>query len=191
MRILVLLFGLLPSLSVLAEWRLEPEQSRVSWVSLKRGDIAEVQRFTEISGLVDDQGAVRLVLPFTALDSGQALRDERMGELLFEVERFPEALLSARVDLATWEQLAVGEARVENLEFRLDLHGQQRSLKAEVLVSRLGEESMQVSTLEPVLIKAVDFDLLEGLERLKAIAKLPSISPEVPVFAVLNFRRRP
>lgn len=191
MRILVLLFGLLPSLSVLAEWRLEPEQSRVSWVSLKRGDIAEVQRFTEISGLVDDQGAVRLVLPFTALDSGQALRDERMGELLFEVERFPEALLSARVDLATWEQLAVGEARVENLEFRLDLHGQQRPLKAKVLVSRLGEESMQVSTLEPVLIKAVDFDLLEGLERLKAIAKLPSISPEVPVFAVLNFRRRP
>jgi len=188
----VLLFCLaLLTFPVLAEWQLQPELSRLSFVSFKRGDIAEVQRFTEISGVVDDQGAVRLVLPFSALDSGLALRDERMSELLFETERFPEVLISAQVDLAAWEQLAVGEAQVATLEFQLDLHGQQRPLKAEVLVSRLGEESMQVSTLEPMLVKAVDFDLLEGLERLKEIANLPSISPEVPVFAILNFQRRP
>ena len=72
-----------------------------------------------------------------------------------------------------------------------DLHGQQRRLKADVLVTRQGEGLVQVATLEPVLLKLLDFDLEEKLKPLKEMANIPSITPEVPVFAVLNFREVP
>lgn len=191
MRILLLLALSLLGSQVLADWQLDPARSRVSFVSTKRGDVADVQRFRDISGTVDAAGQVRLILPFSGLDTGLALRDERTRQELFEIERFPQAEAVSQVDLAAWEALDVGASRVEILEFSLDLHGKQLRLKAEMLVSRLGEQSMQAVTLEPVILKAGDFELLAGLDKLKKIASVPSISPEVPVFAVLNFQQRP
>lgn len=93
--------------------------------------------------------------------------------------------------MAGFDDLRVGQSRVEKLDFTLDLHGQQRRLKADVLVTRQGEGLVQVATLEPVLLKLLDFDLEEKLKPLKDMANIPSITPEVPVFAVLNFREVP
>lgn len=190
MRSLLFAMLILPALA-LAEWRVEPAFSRVSFVSVKRGEIADVHRFTEVSGAVDAAGAVRVVLPFAALDAGMALQAERMRELLFEVQRFPQTELEAQVDLALWEQLPVGQAQVDTLDFQLSLHGHRQRLKAEVLVSRLAESRIQVVTTEPVLIKAELFALTEGLDKLKQVANLPSIASEVPVSAILDFQRRP
>src|SRR5690606_25221461 len=153
MRMLTLLSLLLASPWVLGEWQLLPDYSRISFVSFKRGDIADVQRFRDLSGTIDDQGQVRVVLPFSGLDTGLALRDMRTREELFESQRFVQAEVSGEVDLATWERLAVGAAQVETLEIQLDLHGRQQRLKAEMLVSRVGEESVQVTTLEPLVLK--------------------------------------
>lgn len=191
MRCLTLLLALLLSPLAMADWQLQTDYSRISFVSVKRGDSAEVQRFTGLTGAVDGQGGVRIMVPFSGLDSGLALRDERMRNDLFQVAQFSEAQVASQVDLASWEEMAVGASKVENIEFQISLHGQERRLKAEVLVSRIGEHNMQVSTLEPVLLKAVDFDLLDGLQRLKEISAVPEITPEIPVFAVLTFQWHP
>jgi len=180
---------LLASPLALAEWQLDGDTSRISFVSVKRGKMAEVQRFDQLSGQIDDKGAVRLVVPLASIDSGLALRDERMRNTFFEIERYPEATISSQLDLSHYDDLQVGQSRPETIDFNLDLHGQQRRLKAEVLVSRPSEARIEVTTLEPLVLKLIDFDLEERLEPLKAIANLPSITPEVPVFAVLGFRQ--
>lgn len=171
----------------LAEWQLDGDTSRISFVSVKRGKMAEVQRFDRLSGQIDDQGAVRVVVPLESIDSGLALRDERMRNSFFEIERFPEAIISSQLDLSRYEDLQAGQSRQETVDFNLDLHGQQRRLKSEVLVSRPSEPRIEVTTLEPLVLKLIDFDLEEKLEPLKAVANVPSITPEVPVFAVLGF----
>ncbi|WP_070340904.1 YceI family protein [Pseudomonas aeruginosa] len=186
----VLLLLLSPLLSA-AEWQLEPDYSRISFVSVKRAKMAEVQRFDRLSGQIDKQGVARIVVPLGTLDSGLALRDERMKDNFFETSRFPEATVESRLDMAGFDDLRVGQSRVEKLDFTLDLLGQQRRLKADVLVTRQGEGLVQVATLEPVLLKLLDFDLEEKLKPLKEMANIPSITPEVPVFAVLNFREVP
>jgi polyisoprenoid-binding protein YceI len=191
MRCLTLLLALLLSPLAVADWQLQTDYSRISFVSVKRGDSAEVQRFTGLTGMVDAQGGVRIVVPFSGLDSGLALRDERMRSELFQVARFSEAQVSSQVDLAAWEEMAVGASKIDTIELQISLHGQERRLKAEVLVSRIGEHNMQVGTLEPVLLKAVDFDLVEGLQRLEEISAVPQITPEVPVFALLTFQWHP
>ena len=130
----VLLLLLSPLLSA-AEWQLEPDYSRISFVSVKRAKMAEVQRFDRLSGQIDKQGVARIVVPLGTLDGGLALRDERMKDNFFETSRFPEASVESRLDMAGFDDLRVGQSRVE-LDFTLDLHGQQRRLKADVLVTR-------------------------------------------------------
>ena len=171
----------------MAEWQLDGDTSRISFVSVKRGKMAEVQRFDRLSGQIDDQGAVRVVVPLESIDSGLALRDERMRNSFFEIERFPEATISSQLDLSRYDDLQVGQSRQETVDFNLDLHGQQRRLKSQVLVSRPSESRIEVTTLEPLVLKLIDFDLEEKLEPLKEVANVPSITPEVPVFAVLGF----
>ncbi|MDG9857558.1 YceI family protein [Pseudomonas nitroreducens] len=171
----------------LAEWQLDGDTSRISFVSVKRGKMAEVQRFDRLSGQIDDQGAVRVVVPLESIDSGLALRDERMRNSFFEIERFPEAIVSSQLDLSRYDDLQVGQSRQETVDFNLDLHGQQRRLKSQVLVSRPSESRIEVTTLEPLVLKLIDFDLEEKLEPLKEVANVHSITPEVPVFAVLGF----
>lgn len=180
---------ILASPLALAEWQLDGDTSRISFVSVKRGKMVEVQRFDQLSGQIDDKGAVRLVVPLASIDSGLALRDERMRNSFFEVERYPEAIITSQLDLSLYDDLRVGQSRPETLDFNLDLHGQQRRLKAEVLVIRSSEERIEVTTLEALVLKLIDFDLEEKLESLKEVANLPSITPEVPVFAVLGFRQ--
>lgn len=172
-----------------AEWQLDGDTSRISFVSVKRGKMAEVQRFDQLSGQIDDKGAVRIIVPLASIDSGLALRDERMRNSFFEVERFPEATITSQLDLSLYDDLQVGQSRSETIDFNLDLHGQQRRLKSEVLVSRPSEGRIEVATMEPLVLKLVDFDLEEKLEPLKEVANIPSITPEVPVFAVLGFRQ--
>lgn len=180
---------ILASPLALAEWQLDGDTSRISFVSVKRGKMAEVQRFDQLSGQIDDKGAVRLVVSLASIDSGLALRDERMRNAFFEIERYPEATITSQLDLSLYDDLQVGQSRPQTIDFNLDLHGQQRRLKAEVLVSRPSEERIEVTTLEPLVLKLIDFDLEEKLAPLKEVANLPSITPEVPVFAVLGFRQ--
>jgi Uncharacterized conserved protein len=101
----------------LAEWQLDGDTSRISFVSVKRGKMAEVQRFDRLSGQIDDQGAVRLVVPLESIDSGLALRDERMRNSFFEIERFPEATISSQLDMSRYDELQVGQSRQETVDF--------------------------------------------------------------------------
>ena len=98
-----------------------------------------VQRFDRLSGQIDKQGVARIVVPLGTLDSGLALRDERMKDNFFETSRAsPRPPWRAAW---TWPaSTTCGSAsRGSKLDFTLDLHGQQRRLKADVLVTRQGE----------------------------------------------------
>ncbi|WP_141737562.1 YceI family protein, partial [Pseudomonas aeruginosa] len=110
----VLLLLLSPLLSA-AEWQLEPDYSRISFVSVKRAKMAEVQRFDRLSGQIDKQGVARIVVPLGTLDSGLALRDERMKDNFFETSRFPEATVESRLDMAGFDDLRVGQSREARL----------------------------------------------------------------------------
>jgi len=46
---------------------------------------------------------------------------------------------------------------------------------------------VQVHSLQPVIVRAVDFDLLKGIEKLAELANLPSIAKAVPVEVLLVF----
>ncbi|MBV6822608.1 YceI family protein [Pseudomonas sp. PD9R] len=178
------------SLSAHADWYLDGESSRLSFVSTKNANVSEVQRFLVLHGKVDPKGVAEVEVELDSINSGVPLRDERMRKELFEIEKFPEALITTQIDLRPINDLAPGAQLELRLPLTVDLHGKQHTYDAELLATRLDDRRFQVVTLEPLVINAEDFDLVPALESLRKVAGLSAISLSVPVGAVLIFTAR-
>ena len=173
-----------------ADWYLDNESSRLSFVTTKNTEIAEVQRFLVLHGKVDGKGAAQLEVELESVNSGIPLRDERMRNSLFQIKTFPEALINTQINLQPINELAPGAQLELRLPLSVTLHGKTQTYSAELLATRLDDRRFQVVTLEPVVLHAEDFDLAPGVAALRKAAGLKSISLSVPVGAVLIFTAR-
>lgn len=170
-------------------WTLDPADSRLSFASVKAGNVGEGHRFSQMSGQVGPDGAFSLTIPLDSVETRIDVRNERIRTMLFETGTFPLATLKGAIDLAQFAALAPGQRIETTLSGTLDLHGVQAPVEAAVVVTRLTPNRVAVDTVEPVLIEAGAYKLEGGLEQLREIAKLPAISPVVPVHADLVFTR--
>ncbi len=177
--------GLAPA--VAAEWTLDPARSHLSYVSIKSGHIGEINHFTEIAGRIDDDGQV---VVDTALDSVETLipiRNERMREILFKTTNYSDATLSAKLNPAEIAALQPGEIVEVVAESTLSLHGERQPLVLKMQAAKLDAHTLMVASIEPVILDAANFGLSEGVETLREIAGLDSISRAVPVTFVMTF----
>lgn len=168
-------------------WTLLPGQSHLAFTTIKAGSVAENSTFTDISGRVDRSGRAQFVVALDSVSTAIDIRDARMREHLFETGSFPQAVFTADIDMAALGDLAVGERRAITLAGLLDLHGVQVPVEAQVYVTRIAPDRVSVETIAPVLIQAGDFNLEPGIEVLRGLANLPSITPTVPVSVSLVF----
>jgi len=173
-----------------ADWTLNNDQSQLSFISVKKGDIAEVHRFDQLDGSVDGKGNVKLTIQLASVDTAIPIRDERMREMLFNTNAFPRATLTASLDASLLSKLKVGDMMINTLQGQLNLHGQSSPVTAELVVAKLGPDTLLVSSRRPLVLQAGDFDLLEGVEKLREVAGLASISKAVPVSFVLTFNQK-
>ncbi len=169
------------------EWTLNSDASTLAIVSVKATHVAEVHRFTDVRGRVDDEGSLELSVELASVRTAIDIRDEAMREKLFETDAFPSADLTARVDLDRIDVLGLGESLVAPVEASLSLHGQRSALTVLLRITRLDVDRLMVVSEQPVIIDAREFGLAPGVEALRAIAGLPSISLAVPVTFVLVF----
>lgn len=173
-----------------AGWQLDAANSSVGFSTIKNDVVGEGHAFGQLSGSIDAKGVAHLKIALASVDTGIPIRDERMRDLLFEVARFPVAEISATVPLADIESLAAGASVLMPLELTLKLHGAETTLAATLRVRRLDARHVLVTTLKPVVLSAAEVGLGEGIERLREMAGLQSISPAVPVSVVLEFRKK-
>lgn len=178
------------SLPAQADWYLDNESSRISFISTKAEDQSEVHRFLTLHGRIDDKGAARLRIELDSVNTGIPLRDERLRKLLFDTANFAEAQVMAQLDVQPILDLAPGAQLELRLPLQLQLHGRKHGYVAELLVTRLDDRRFQAVTLAPLVLQAGHFGLADGVEALRELARLPSISTAVPVGAVMIFTSR-
>ena len=135
-------------------------------------------------------GQAQLRVELESVSSGIPKRDELLRKDLFEITRFPLALIGTRLDLPSLLNLAPGAQLELTVPLTVKLHGQASDHLVELLVTRLDEQRFQVVTLAPLVLQAEDYDLLPGLEKLRQLANLSHINSAVPVSAVLIFVNR-
>lgn len=174
----------------LAAWQLDGARSSVQFLSVKNSSIAELHQFRAISGSIADDGLARIVVDLDSVETLIPIRNQRMRELFFETVRFPASTLSAMVPEGLLD-VAVGESVTSELRISIDLHGITRPHTAQVLVTRLADGALQVVISEPIILNAADFGLDGGVEMLRQVAGLKSISTAVPVSGQLVFTPAP
>ena len=169
-----------------ADWHLDNDASRLSFVTVKAGDVAEVHRFTDLSGSVGADGHARVVIQLASVDTLIPIRDERMRDILFRTSVFPTAVVTTRLD-AEW--LSAPDNGAVDTELVLDMADRQVPFAANLLVNTLADGRVMVTTSQPLVANAPALGLTEGVEKLREIAGLPSISHAVPVSFSLVFSR--
>jgi hypothetical protein len=185
-NLLAALLTLLASAQAAAQWTLSADDSSLSFISVKAEHIAEVHSFARLSGEIDSGGEAVVSIDLTSVQTGIDIRNERMQSMLFDTDMYPRAQVSADVDVAVLSSMAVGESAVLEVPLAINLHGEVLTLSAPLRVSHV-QGGLRVDTLAPIIVKADAFTLVDGIESLREIAGLPSISRSVPVSFSLLF----
>lgn len=174
--------------TALAGWKLDSQNSTLNFVSVKNSAVTEVHQFKKLSGFVDDKGQVTVDIDLASVDTKINIRDQRMRDMLFQVTNYPEANLSAKLNIEPLQALKVGESMVMPVDFELALHDNVQKIATQVSVVALADGGLQVTTLEPVVVDANKFDLDDGVKALQDVAKLNAIAMGIPVNAQFVFK---
>ena len=84
--------------STWAQWTLDNDRSRLSFISTKAGDIAEVHYFKNLSGTLLESGDAQVSVKLASVETLIPIRNQRMQTFLFQSDIFPEATLRTNVD---------------------------------------------------------------------------------------------
>lgn len=174
-----------------SDWQLDNETSRLSFISTKADNVGEVHSFSQLSGSVDNAGHIEIKIDLASVDTGIELRDQRMRDLFFEVSIYPEATISAKIDPAVIDDLKPGQIETQRINATLELREQKLELELPLLMTLINEDQLMVVCEYPVIISTEQFELADRVEKLRNLARLPSISSAVPVTFSLVFERQP
>jgi len=166
-------------------WQLDSSSSSISFISIKKGNIGETHTFSEFDGKVD-QGKASVTIKTESIESNVDIRNQRMREFLFETGLFPEITISANVESALAE-LEVGQSEIVSLPASLSMHGVSKELNLIARISKLSKNRVLVSSAQAILIRAKDYNMLEGVVKLSSLVNNLAIAETVPVSFSLVF----
>jgi len=170
-----------------SEYELDSVKSSLYLVSTKQIHVVESHTFERLSGSIDNNGNAVLDIDLSSIESGIALRNQRMRDMLFEITRFANATASVSIDPSMLSQIGNGEQEIQRISAILNLHGVSSVLETQVRITRMSDSELLVQNVTPILISASDYNLADGIDALKNIANLNVISYTVPVNFSLFF----
>jgi len=102
-----------------SSWTLAPAHSALNFLSVKKGAVAEVHRFDVLSGTIAPDGTAKVTIDLESVETGVDIRNVRMRFLLFQVDTYEEATITASIDPAAiapiWENRRVTTDRKRRL----------------------------------------------------------------------------
>ena len=172
-----------------ADWELDNTASVINFATIKNDSVGEINTIKSLEGSISASGAAQITIHLASVETLIEIRNERIRTLLFETTKFPVAEVKAQVDPALMAGANGGEVRQLDLPVTLTLHGVQRDLTAPVAVLVENDGDLLVFTTHPVLVNAADFELDSGIEALRTVAGLKSISNVIPVTLQFKFKK--
>lgn len=179
MRLSLALIALLTPLPLSAQdasfapgWQIDAQSSQLRFQSVKNVTKVESSTFAAFSGGLAADGTLSLHVFLDSVDTKIDLRNVRMRFLLFETFRFPEAVITAKINAADLADLPTLRRKTIHLTYTLDLHGVKKELETDVAVTMLQDDTVVVSSTVPVVIATDDFGLADGVQKLQEAANV-------------------
>ena len=172
----------------IGQWTLNSSASQLNFTTTKNASKTEIQSFKSLAGKIDN-GHVSLTVDLNSVDTGIGIRDERLKTMFFDVVKFPKASVSIDLKKSDLSKLTQGQSKVLEFDAEIDIQGITQSIVVTLQVVALDKQQLLVFSREPIIIDLKNFDLLEGVNNLREIAKLKSINAAVPVTFSLVFSK--
>ncbi len=97
-----------------------------------------------------------------------------MRFILFETYKFPEATISAKLDMNALRGVMNGPRVEYPLKLNVNLHGIEKSIETSVTVSRISPVSVSVANIKPIVVPADAFGFTAGIAKLsEAVGGIP------------------
>ena len=150
----------------------------------------ESHRFGTLSGGVSDDGVATLNIDLNSVQTGIDIRNQRLKEMLFNTGQTPTATVAIELgdNLTQVQGLGAGDVMTLAVPAQVQISGETRQLNTQLRVQHLGGQQFLVSSAQPLIITADQFGLEGGVEALRNVAGLNSISIAVPVDFALFFK---
>jgi OOP family OmpA-OmpF porin len=170
-------FACLSGAQAQQQWVLNGSASHFYMQTSKAESVTEIHQFTGLTGTIDGAGNADVKIDLTSVSSGVDVRDVRMRFLLFETYKFPNAEVTAKIDMSKLQDLTSQIRDTYPLHFTVAMHGMSKDFDAQVYVTRLSDQSVSVATAKPIVVKTDDFGLTAGLAKLsEAVNGTPIVS---------------
>ena len=153
-------------------WILDAENSELRFMSIKKGNKAETNKFATVSGLITETGKAQIRVLLDSVDTNVDLRNVRMRFLFFETFLHPEATITAQLDPSLLTDLHTTRRKMVNLTYTLSLRGITIEKTAEVAVTLISNDRVTVSATTPIAITLSEFDLETGHGKLQEAANV-------------------
>lgn len=171
-----------------AKWTAVEDQSRIAFGSIKSDTVGEVHHFEGVTGTVGEDGKLTLAVDLGSVETNIDIRNERMLEHVFQAGK-ATAMVSGEIDLDAVKGLKTGDTSIVEFEGVLAFAGVSVDVDAEMLVARLAENRVMVSTADFIMISTEDLGIDEGINKLMNLAELPGITRVTPVAVRVVFEK--
>jgi hypothetical protein len=175
-----------------ASWILDDSTSMLNMVTVKNTNTAEIGSFSNLQGSVNKDGLAIVKIDLNTVSTANTIRDGRIRDFLFETSLLPTLYYKVQLNLSDIAAIAIGSSTTQILNGALTLHGATSNISAEVLITKLANNQIIVSSYKPVLVTASSFDLEWGIDYLRKIRTdegfpVSVIGYTVPIYFNLRF----
>jgi hypothetical protein len=170
------------------DWKTVDAETSVAFGSIKKDTVGEVHHFNKVTGSVSEDGKLKLDIDLASLETNIDIRNERMTKHVF-LEGAATASLTGEIDMSEINDLKIGETRIIEVEAVLSFVGVENDIDTNMLVARLGENRVLVSTADFVMLSTEDLEIDPGINKLMELAKLPGITRVTPISARMVFEK--
>jgi len=169
-------------------WTLQPQNSVLSFQTIKNQSKVELSSFLDYTGAVDDTGQAEVRIRMASVETNVDLRNVRMRFLLFETFNHPEATIALSVPEDVIADLPEKRRKRITLPFDLTLVGQTLTMETEMVVTLIDANTVSVAAAYPISVSTDAFGLSDGIRRLEEAAEV-SIVPSATVSFNFAFGR--
>lgn len=153
-------------------WVLDESASELRFMSIKKGNLAETNKFAAISGVITPDGKAQVRVLMDSVDTTIDLRNVRMRFLFFETFLHPEATITVQLDPQLLTDLHETRRKMIDLEYTAAVHGVEVTKTAEVAVTLINNDRVTVSTTTPIAVTLAEHNLEGGRQKLQEAANV-------------------
>jgi outer membrane protein OmpA-like peptidoglycan-associated protein/polyisoprenoid-binding protein YceI len=169
------------------DWLLDPSHSNVYMQTVKANAIFETYKFNAVEGTIAKNGDANVRIELASIETGIDLRDVRMRFLLFEVFKFPNAEISAKLDKSKLQALSTETRLSYPLKLTLGMHGIVKEIETAVWVTSISDTTVSAATIRPIIVTAETFGFTGGIAKLSESVGGTLIAPAASITFDLVF----